>query len=99
MAYLHSSEIRSHGNLKSSNCVVDSRFVLKHTDFGLTSLRGHNNEMSGEDSYLYYKGKEIVLHFMISMYILILCFTICSPFTGSVACHACTYVLNIVTVN
>ena len=26
MAFLHASEIRYHGNLKSSNCVVDSRF-------------------------------------------------------------------------
>ncbi|KAH8271442.1 hypothetical protein KR018_010761, partial [Drosophila ironensis] len=39
MQFLHSSDIRSHGNLKSSNCVVDSRFVLKITDFGLHSLR------------------------------------------------------------
>lgn len=39
MAYLHASEMHIHGNLKSSNCVVDSRFVLKITDFGLHSLR------------------------------------------------------------
>ena len=39
MSYLHASEIHVHGNLKSSNCVVDSRFVLKITDFGLHSLR------------------------------------------------------------
>ncbi|EDW97393.2 atrial natriuretic peptide receptor 1 isoform X2 [Drosophila yakuba] len=39
MQFLHSSDIRSHGNLKSSNCVVDSRFVLKITDFGLHTLR------------------------------------------------------------
>ncbi|XP_041982760.1 atrial natriuretic peptide receptor 1 isoform X2 [Aricia agestis] len=39
MHYLHSSDIRSHGALKSSNCVVDSRFVLKITDFGLNALR------------------------------------------------------------
>ena len=25
MAFIHASEIRYHGNLKSSNCVVDSR--------------------------------------------------------------------------
>ena len=29
------SSIRNHGNLKSSNCVVDSFFVLKVMDFGL----------------------------------------------------------------
>ena len=28
-----------HGNMKSSNCVVDSRFVLKLTDFGLLAIR------------------------------------------------------------
>ncbi|XP_053969377.1 atrial natriuretic peptide receptor 1 [Anastrepha ludens] len=39
MHFLHNSVIRSHGNLKSSNCVVDSRFVLKITDFGLHTLK------------------------------------------------------------
>ncbi|KAL3087320.1 hypothetical protein niasHS_008639 [Heterodera schachtii] len=39
MHYLHTSSlIRTHGRLKSSNCVVDSRFVLKVTDFGLAEL-------------------------------------------------------------
>ncbi|XP_059146763.1 atrial natriuretic peptide receptor 2-like [Physella acuta] len=34
MEYIHKSPLRSHGNLKSSNCVIDSRWVLKITDFG-----------------------------------------------------------------
>lgn len=39
MLFLHNSVIVSHGKLKSSNCVVDNRFVLKVTDYGLCSLR------------------------------------------------------------
>ncbi|GLG93656.1 Guanylate cyclase 32E, partial [Gryllus bimaculatus] len=55
MCYLHSSDMRSHGNLKSSNCVVDSRFVLKITDFGLCSLRSMRSDSSeDENSYSYW---------------------------------------------
>uniref|UniRef100_A0AAQ6IHV8 Guanylate cyclase n=1 Tax=Anabas testudineus TaxID=64144 RepID=A0AAQ6IHV8_ANATE len=34
MSYLHSSNIAVHGRLKSTNCVVDNRMVVKITDFG-----------------------------------------------------------------
>jgi len=34
MRYLHSSDIQVHGLLRSSNCVVDSRFMLKIKGFG-----------------------------------------------------------------
>lgn len=61
MAYIHASEIRSHGNLKSSNCVVDSRFVLKVTDFGLHSLRAGADDADDQDSYAYWKSKTVVL--------------------------------------
>lgn len=33
--YIHNSPIRVHGNLKSSNVVIDSRWTCKLTDFGL----------------------------------------------------------------
>lgn len=59
MSYLHSSEVRSHGNLKSSNCVVDSRFVLKITDFGIHRLREVCREE--EDSHAYWKRKYSIL--------------------------------------
>uniref|UniRef100_A0A8C2WXB7 Guanylate cyclase n=1 Tax=Cyclopterus lumpus TaxID=8103 RepID=A0A8C2WXB7_CYCLU len=54
MLFLHNSVIVSHGNLKSSNCVVDSRFVLKITDYGLESLRTAN---CPEDTHAYYTRK------------------------------------------
>uniref|UniRef100_A0A8C5DQZ9 Guanylyl cyclase C n=1 Tax=Gouania willdenowi TaxID=441366 RepID=A0A8C5DQZ9_GOUWI len=38
MAYLHSSNIQVHGRLKSTNCVVDNRMVVKITDFGCHTL-------------------------------------------------------------
>lgn len=59
MHYLHSTDIRSHGNLKSSNCVVDSRFVLKIADFGLHSLRKANSDEDSEysDSYAHWRSK------------------------------------------
>ncbi|XP_076366606.1 atrial natriuretic peptide receptor 1-like isoform X3 [Tachypleus tridentatus] len=56
MAYLHNSEIRSHGNLKSSNCVVDSRFVLKIKDFGLHNIRV-SDVSENVDSYAYWRRK------------------------------------------
>uniref|UniRef100_A0A8C3AZ88 Guanylyl cyclase C n=1 Tax=Cyclopterus lumpus TaxID=8103 RepID=A0A8C3AZ88_CYCLU len=34
MSYLHASHIQVHGRLKSTNCVVDNRMVVKITDFG-----------------------------------------------------------------
>ncbi|XP_014255995.1 atrial natriuretic peptide receptor 1 isoform X2 [Cimex lectularius] len=55
MAFLHHSDIKSHGNLKSSTCLVDSRFVLKITDFGLRSLRETAGSMEDSDSYAYWK--------------------------------------------
>ncbi|KAK6635463.1 hypothetical protein RUM44_000714 [Polyplax serrata] len=51
MLYIHNSEIRSHGNLKSSNCLVDARFVLKISDFGLHSLRAPKDLDPGDHAY------------------------------------------------
>uniref|UniRef100_A0A8C4EH49 Guanylate cyclase n=1 Tax=Dicentrarchus labrax TaxID=13489 RepID=A0A8C4EH49_DICLA len=38
MSYLHSSNIQVHGRLKSTNCVVDNRMVVKITDFGCHTI-------------------------------------------------------------
>uniref|UniRef100_A0A8C6SGV3 Guanylate cyclase n=1 Tax=Neogobius melanostomus TaxID=47308 RepID=A0A8C6SGV3_9GOBI len=54
MNYLHNSYFSCHGNLKSSNCVVDSRFVLKITDYGLSSFR---TSSENDDSHALYAKK------------------------------------------
>lgn len=60
MSYLHTTPIHSHGQLKSSNCVVDSRFVLKITDFGLHDLRRDpSDESENKESHEYWKSKYI----------------------------------------
>lgn len=38
MSYLHASDIHVHGRLKSTNCVVDNRMVVKITDFGCNTI-------------------------------------------------------------
>ncbi|XP_077993685.1 atrial natriuretic peptide receptor 1-like isoform X3 [Glandiceps talaboti] len=56
MYYLHTSVIGSHGNLKSSNCVVDSRFVLKVTDYGLNFFKQESDDIDEEyGTHQYYQ--------------------------------------------
>lgn len=44
MLYIQSSELRCHGNLKSSNCLLDSNWTLKVADFGLHKLRNADKD-------------------------------------------------------
>lgn len=62
MAYIHASVVKSHGNLKSSNCLVDSRWVLKITDYGLASFRAKQAKSYTSEN-AYYQGtiKEICI--------------------------------------
>ncbi|VEL09261.1 unnamed protein product [Protopolystoma xenopodis] len=53
MIYLHNN-LGPHGNLKSSNCLVDSRFVVKITDFGLHILRGPKYTV---EDYAFHRSK------------------------------------------
>ncbi|XP_018562246.1 receptor-type guanylate cyclase Gyc76C isoform X2 [Anoplophora glabripennis] len=64
MLYIHNSMLVCHGNLKSSNCVVTSRWVLQVTDFGLAEMRHcAENDSIGEHQYfrsLFWKAPEIL---------------------------------------
>lgn len=55
MVFLQSVDIKSHGNLKTSNCLVDSRWVLKISDFGLPTFRAKQTKTFPSEC-LYYKG-------------------------------------------
>ncbi|CAG9538623.1 unnamed protein product [Cercopithifilaria johnstoni] len=58
MYFLHNTFVGSHGKLKSSNCVVDSRFVLKVTDFGFHELHAMEDESPEEiGEHAFYKKK------------------------------------------
>lgn len=53
MIFLHENDIKYHGNLKSSNCVVSSRWVLQVTDFSLHELRAAAETGSVADHQYY----------------------------------------------
>lgn len=52
LLYLHSSPIEFHGRLKSSNCLVSSRFIVKLSDYGLTSLHAQLDDDEDEEELI-----------------------------------------------
>ncbi|CAC5423154.1 Guanylate cyclase soluble subunit beta-2,Soluble guanylate cyclase gcy-31,Soluble guanylate cyclase gcy-35,Head-specific guanylate cyclase,Receptor-type guanylate cyclase gcy-28,Soluble guanylate cyclase gcy-36,Guanylate cyclase soluble subunit alpha-1,Retinal guanylyl cyclase 2,Heat-stable enterotoxin receptor,Soluble guanylate cyclase 88E,Guanylate cyclase soluble subunit beta-1,Guanylate cyclase soluble subunit alpha-2 [Mytilus coruscus] len=47
LEYIYKSDLKYHGNLKSTNCVVDSRWTCKLSDFGPRSIyKNFNDENS-----------------------------------------------------
>nr|XP_027206248.1 atrial natriuretic peptide receptor 1-like [Dermatophagoides pteronyssinus] len=49
--FIHESSLGFHGTLKSPNCVIDSRLVVKLTDIGLRTLRNLSKQNSGLPNY------------------------------------------------
>lgn len=49
MIYLHDSPVRFHGSLHTSNCLVDSRWVVKLSDFGLREFKRGAEDPSLKD--------------------------------------------------
>ncbi|XP_060794953.1 guanylyl cyclase C [Neoarius graeffei] len=45
MSYLHSSNIEVHGHLKSTNCVIDNRMVVKITGFGFNTIQSPDRDL------------------------------------------------------
>lgn len=48
LLYLHSSPIQYHGRLKSTVCVIDSRFTVKISNFGLVPLHRQIDKQADE---------------------------------------------------
>ena len=62
MLAIHNSPITAHGNLRSSNCLIDSRWTCKIADFGLDSVKANQPEEDFGD-YASYIGKWTTLPF------------------------------------
>uniref|UniRef100_A0A7N6BD90 Guanylate cyclase n=1 Tax=Anabas testudineus TaxID=64144 RepID=A0A7N6BD90_ANATE len=56
MSYLHASDIQVHGRLKSTNCVVDNRMVVKITDFGCNTFLSPDRDLWTAPEHLRKQG-------------------------------------------
>ncbi|XP_060579361.1 atrial natriuretic peptide receptor 1-like [Ruditapes philippinarum] len=53
MIYIHNSKLMVHGRLKSSNCLVDNRWTLKITDYGIEKFLDKQVNENIEDHQKY----------------------------------------------
>lgn len=68
MYYIHCSVLSSHGRLKSTNCLVDNRWVLKITDYGMNRFI-EETHFSEKEEQQYYKSRLfslIFFHFILN---------------------------------
>ena len=56
MCYLNSTMIRSHGRLKSSCCLISSRWQLKIASYGLSVFRKDERHSEKKEDYEKYKS-------------------------------------------
>eukprot|EP00081_Caenorhabditis_elegans_P014960 NP_494468.2 Receptor-type guanylate cyclase gcy-15 [Caenorhabditis elegans] len=49
LEYLHSSPVGCHGRLKSTNCLIDARWMVRLSSFGLRELRGEETWQQEDD--------------------------------------------------
>ena len=61
MSYLHDTNIKYHGWLKSSNVLIDSRWTVKVADYGLRLLRDGEKQNSVPGDHAYYYSKSICI--------------------------------------
>ena len=59
MSYIHGTDLKSHGDLRSSNCLVDGRWVLKVSNYGLHAFKKESptNTIDDLGEYQFYKKK------------------------------------------
>ena len=58
MSFLHKTSICCHGDLKSNNCVIDSRWCCKITNVGLEKFKAGQSEKLDIGIDAHYNGEK-----------------------------------------
>ena len=53
--YIHGTNLGAHGQLRSSTCLIDSRWQIKLTSFGLSYFKSGENTQAEKGDYQIYK--------------------------------------------